>query len=222
MPDRNLQREKDVLYEAYYHIGMTQQEIADFFDSHQGSLAYFMRKHGIAPGHEGKGRSKIEDSEEIGRLYEEEEMSLYDIADKYDVTTSGVKYHLKKVDVETRSKGQYKRYNDIRLKTNILWWLTWEMNMNGEDIAELVGCSKSAVIARMKRRNIPRHKPGRKKKYSKQELAEWLIAWKKEHGSPPPASNDFFLSWPGPSAQPYVARWGSLTGAYEAVYGEDT
>lgn len=99
-------RDEEWLQEKYHGEDLSQSEIAEILGCHQHSVGRKIREFGIETKTLGEHQTptELKDADELERLYWEEELSTYDIADRFDTTYAAVRYNLIKNGIELRER----------------------------------------------------------------------------------------------------------------------
>lgn len=127
-----------------YKSGLTQQEIADRFSVHQGTIGKRLNKWGVI--------GTLLDDEVIKRMYLEECYTCRYIAGKFKVSTSCINYRL-------HSMGIYGKYLNrkfvrtllrVEIPKDVLKDLYFDKKLTMQEIGRRFNCSRSAVARRMK------------------------------------------------------------------------
>jgi hypothetical protein len=119
--------------------------------------------------------------------------------------------------------GDSPRANNAEMKPwhdkDTLAEMYWDEEMSHQEIADEFGVSRAAIQKRFRRYDIEtRDPPGAPRKYSDDELLEWIDVFVAEMGVVP-SVNDIRGGWPGPSPMVYSQRFGTFTEAVrEAGY----
>lgn len=99
----------------------------------------------------------------------------------------------------------------------VLERLYWDEEKSLQEIADIVGVDYQTVWYHMDRHDIERRDCGPDKKYTDEELLEWIDRFVESSGTVP--SSNHFIGGPGPSQTAYRARFGTVTKAIkEAGY----
>lgn len=99
-------RDEDCLREFYIERGQTTYEIADRFGCAPTTVQRWLNKHNIEHRHGPHGHSDYpwRDEDELRRLYVTEELSSFDIADRFGCDHSTICKWLGQFNIETRDK----------------------------------------------------------------------------------------------------------------------
>lgn len=96
-------KQKDWLVQKYHEEGLSQYEIADLCDASQGTVWYWMRKHGVESETPDEPVSeKYKDREWLYEQYVDEERTNKDIAEECGVSDSTICRWKQKLDIPSR------------------------------------------------------------------------------------------------------------------------
>lgn len=101
------------IWDLYVNQGMTTTRLGEMFGVNNGTITYWMDKHGIAESsgrrsENGVKEPRLADKESLVELYHGEELKASEIADRLECSESLVGYWLNRHDIETRRKTDYR------------------------------------------------------------------------------------------------------------------
>ena len=154
------------------------------------------------------------DKATLRRLYEDEEMTTYEIADEMGVCSSTVRYWMDKHGIERRNTASHYDSEPWRDKAT-LRRLYEDEGMSTWEIADKMDVAPTTIQYWMDKHGIDRREPKNNTEYSDEELLERIDAFVEEFGVVPAQSDA--TGWPGPSPGSYKYRFGSWTNAIKAA-----
>lgn len=148
-------RDEELLREKYYGEGMTGPEIAEEWGCSARTISTWREKHGIETKPQNYGEAWA-DEERLRKLYVEDRMTTYEIAEKFDVNDTTISRALDRNGIQSRSGGSGLEPNQPWHDEDTLRELYVEEKLTAEEIGERLGCSQATVLLNMRECGIPR------------------------------------------------------------------
>lgn len=158
-------QDKDTLQRLYHGEGMSMQEVGDQLGVSMSTVRHWMIRHGIprdTPDQELDGAWKDEDV--LRELYYEEGLGMGEIGDRLGCSNVTVANWMDRFGLERRSQSEAQRRYDELADGEWLREKYVEGEMTAPEVAELIGCTKSAVHCALENFDLPKHSQGIKAK----------------------------------------------------------
>lgn len=124
----------DTLRELYHGEGMTQQQVADELGCSRPTVIARMDEFGIETRDPGGTRTDApyKDEDTLRRLYHEERLTTYGVADRLETDESTIQYWMDKHDIGRRRKGHPEPGEPAHYRTDSNGYEVWQVSIEGE------------------------------------------------------------------------------------------
>lgn len=153
--------DRDTLYDLYHGEGRSLTEVADRVGCTGANVHHWLKKHEITrrPQPQDTTPSELKNADELRRLYHDEGLTTYEIADRFGCNQSSVHNFLTKHGIGCRTASCDVSYPELE-DADTLKKLYHGDGLTCLQIAERIGCGTSTVGAWLENHNIQRRSKG--------------------------------------------------------------
>jgi len=148
-------RDEELLRQKYLDENLSGPEIAEEWGCSARTITNWRHKHGIETKPQNHGEPWT-DGEKLRELYVEERLTTYEIADRFDTSSSTISAALERHGIEARSGGSGLEHGQPWHDESNLRELYVNQQLTAEEVGERLGCSQSTVLLQLRKFGIPR------------------------------------------------------------------